>query len=122
MAAKHFHLSEPHRQGAQLALDQPARLRPNDWSSLEIRVLDLSSTYFRAECEARLPKGSLVSLELPGLGEVLARVEWQQGKELGATFTQPIEIDRCTWPALAHNALADASNDDADARAFRGES
>lgn len=85
------------RRAERLALDESTRLRPNSWSSLEIRMLDLSPLGFRAHCEARLLAGSAVTLEIPGLGAVEAQVEWQRGNEFGARFFAPIDLERCEW-------------------------
>lgn len=89
------------RRAERLAIDESTKLRPNSWSSLEIRVLDLSSCGFRANCDARLPRGSAVTLEIPGLGGVEAQVEWQRGDQFGARFFTEIDLDRCEW-SLAH--------------------
>jgi hypothetical protein len=78
-----------------MPVDETARLRPNDWSSLEVRIIDLSEDGFRAECEARLLCGSAVRLDLPGLGETEAQVTWRRRGEIGARFTVPIDLDRC---------------------------
>jgi hypothetical protein len=78
-------------------VDAETRLRPNGWSSLEIRVLDLSETGFRARCEARMRAGGCVSIDVPGLGAVDAQVEWQKGDEFGARFIAPIQVERCGW-------------------------
>ena len=87
------------RRAERMPLDESTRLRPNEWSSLEIRMIDLSSSGFRANCEARLRPGSCVSLDIPGVGAVDAQVEWQRGDTLGARFYQPIDIEGCTWTA-----------------------
>ena len=90
---------ERERGAKRVALDEAARLRPNDWSSLEVRMIDLSSSGFRAGCEARLQIGGPVSLEIPGIGSVEAQVEWQRGDVFGARFFEPIDIRRCSWSA-----------------------
>lgn len=87
------------RRAERMPLDKSTRLRPNEWSSLEIRMIDLSSCGFRANCEARLRPGSCVSLDIPGVGAIDAQVEWQRGDMLGARFYQPIDVERCTWTA-----------------------
>ena len=87
------------RRAERMPLDESTRLRPNEWSSLEIRMIDLSSCGFRANCEARLRPGSCVSLDIPGVGAIDAQVEWQRGDMLGARFYQPIDVERCTWTA-----------------------
>jgi len=85
------------RRTERLALDESTRLRPNDWSSLEVRMLDISPLGFRAQCEARLQPGGTVTLDIPGLGGVEAQVEWQRGTEFGARFFLPIELERSGW-------------------------
>lgn len=95
------------RQTERLPLDAEARLRPNSWSSLQIRMLDLSSTGFRAECEARVRPGGSVSLDVPGIGSVEAQVEWYRGDQFGARFFAPIELKHCQWTFQErHHALA----------------
>ena len=95
------------RRSKRHKLDAEARLRPNSWSSLQIRMLDLSAGGFRAECEARLQRGGTISLDVPGLGEVEAQVEWQRGDQFGARFFAPIELRRCQWTLRErHHALA----------------
>jgi hypothetical protein len=91
---------EQERGAKRVALDESTRLRPNDWSSLEVRMIDLSSSGFRASCEARLQKGGCVSLDVPGIGTVEAQVEWQRGDTFGARFFQPIDLGHCTWSPL----------------------
>jgi hypothetical protein len=107
MGSKACHGENRERRAERLALDEATRLRPNSWSSLEVRMLDLSSLGFRASCEARLQPGGCVSLDVPGLGAVEAQVEWTRGDQFGARFLRPIEVDRCEWSLRdRHHALA----------------
>jgi hypothetical protein len=95
------------RRSERLKLDAETRLRPNSWSSLQIRMLDLSASGFRAQCEARVLPGGSVSLDIPGIGAVEAQVEWQRGDQFGARFYAPIEIKSCQWTFRErHHALA----------------
>jgi hypothetical protein len=95
------------RQSERLPVDAETRLRPNSWSSLEVRMLDLSVDGFRAQCEARVQPGGSVSLDVPGIGAVEAQVEWQRGGEFGARFYAPIELQRCQWTfRQRHHTLA----------------
>ena len=97
MGSKPCAAGDLERRAERLALDESTRLQPNSWSSLEIRMLDLSPLGFRARCDARLLPGSGVTLEIPGLGAVEAQVEWQRGDEFGAHFFTAIDLDRCGW-------------------------
>jgi hypothetical protein len=95
------------RQVERVAIDEATRLKPNDWSSIEVRMVDLSPLGFRASCEARIVPGSCVSLDIPGIGEVLAQVEWRKDQEFGARFVTPIELAACRWRfAQRRGALA----------------
>ena len=85
------------RQSQRLPLEAETRLRPNSWSSLQIRMLDLSTSGFRAECEARVQPGSRVSLDIPGIGAIDAQIAWQRGDRIGARFFTSIELARCQW-------------------------
>jgi hypothetical protein len=82
------------RKANRTVLDEPARLHPNDWSSLEIRLLDCSADGFRVECEARVRVGDLVTLDVPGIGPSKAMVSWCRDREFGARFLEPIPFDR----------------------------
>ena len=98
---------EQGRRAERVAVDAETRLRPNSWSSIEVRVLDLSSFGFRAHCEARLRPGGCVTLDVPGIGAVEAQVEWQRGDEFGARFYGELDLERCGWTLRErHNALA----------------
>lgn len=95
------------RKGERKAVDAPARLHPNAWSSLEVRLIDCSETGFRAVSEARVGKYEQVTLELPEIGPVKAQVAWSRGGEFGARFDQPIDIERVPLtPAGDHQRLA----------------
>lgn len=78
-------------------LSHSTRLRPNEWSSLEVRMVDISNQGFRAECDAALKIGGYVRLDVPGLGAVEARVIWRQHGEFGARFIHPIDLRHCAW-------------------------
>ena len=88
------------RQSKRHPLDAETRLRPNSWSSLQVRMLDLSASGFRAECDARVQPGGSVTLDVPGIGSVEAQVEWQRANQFGARFFAPIELRLCQWTFL----------------------
>ena len=80
------------RQSERIAVDAPARLHPNSWSSLEVRLLDCSEQGFRASCDARVRVGDLVTLELAGADPVRAYVSWCRDGEVGARFLDPFPL------------------------------
>lgn len=105
MDPRKFDLGDTARQAERLALNATTQLRPNDWSSLEVRVVNLSRAGFRAECEARLAVGGCVSLDVTGIGSIDAQVEWQRGNAFGAKFLHPIDLDSCGWAPQAQRPV-----------------
>lgn len=93
------------RAEERVEIDEPARLHPNDWSNLEVRLLDVSANGFRAECEARVPAGSCVSLEVPGKGLVIAYVTWRRSNRFGARFLEPLDVAQSGWSAMPKEQL-----------------
>ena len=48
------------------------------------RLANISAGGFMAECEEKLPKGSIVEVSLPDRGRVRAEVRWVLGWRFGA--------------------------------------
>lgn len=74
-------------------------LTPDNLYSVEIKVRNVSSAGFMAECAEPVMIGSYVSLDLPGIGPVQAQVRWQIGARMGGMFLDPISLARCEWTA-----------------------
>lgn len=107
MGSKEDFPEDRERRAERVKLDEAARLHPNDWSSLEIRMIDLSPLGFKASCEAKLQRGGCVSLDVAGVGSIEAQVEWQRGDTFGARFLEPIDLSKCTWtPSKREPVLA----------------
>jgi hypothetical protein len=83
--------SPEHRGALRKPVQLDAQLRDRGSSKFAIRVIDISITGFRAECEFRLHEGTLVWLTLPGMAGLEARVAWRDGNFLyGFVFAQPL--------------------------------
>lgn len=93
------------RREKRTQVDETARLHPNSWSSVEVRVLDISPNGFRAQCEARVLVGSAVSLEVDGVGPVRAHITWRCGDRLGAQFDHPADMGSCTWTPVCDQVV-----------------
>ena len=93
------------RREKRTQIDETARLHPNNWSSLEVKVLDVSPNGFRAECDARVMAGSPVVLEVPGIGSVNAHVTWRRGNRFGAKFDRPVDMSACSWSPLCEQVV-----------------
>ena len=76
-----------------------AKLAPQDLYNVEVKVRNVSTAGFMAECSAPVRIGSYVSLDIPGIGPVQAQVRWQIGLKMGGMFLDPISLGRCEWTA-----------------------
>ena len=85
------------RRQPRYRLEERARLRPNEWSTVQVELLDISSTGFRALCDANLKIGGYVTLEIHGIGSVEAKIVWRNDTMVGAQFDRPIKLDYCAW-------------------------
>ena len=79
--------------------DIGAQLSPQDRYNVEVKVQNVSTAGFMAECAAPVRIGSYVSLDIPGIGPVQAQVRWQIGLKMGGMFLDPISLARCEWTA-----------------------
>ena len=88
------------RRTARLAVGGEAvSLSPDDRYEVEVKIRNLSSAGFMAECAEPVLIGSYVSLDVPGIGAVQAQVRWQIGPRMGGMFLDPISLARCEWTA-----------------------
>lgn len=78
---------------------EPASLNPDHVYAIEVRVENVSSAGFMAECPEPVLIGSCVTLRVPGIGTVEAQVRWQIGRKMGGMFLDPISLARCEWTA-----------------------
>ena len=90
---------KPRRTARLDVPDVAAKLTPQDLYHVEVKVRNLSTAGFMAECAAPVRIGSYVSLDIPGIGPVEAQVRWQIGLRMGGMFLDPISLGRCEWTA-----------------------
>jgi len=88
------------RNAPRTRVSARAQLRQQSWYAVEVRVCDLSSSGFMAECPQAVRIGGYVSLDVPGIGPVNAQVRWQLGGRMGGQFLDPISLARCEWVAV----------------------
>lgn len=55
------------------------------------RLANISAGGFMAECEVKVPKGSIVEVCLPDRGRVRAEVRWVLGWRFGAMILPPVQ-------------------------------
>lgn len=88
------------RRSGRTAVAAPAALCRSSWYSIEVKICDVSQCGFKAECADPLQIGSVVTLDVPGIGSVEAQVRWQIGFRMGGMFLDPISLSRCEWTAV----------------------
>jgi hypothetical protein len=86
------------RRSARVAVDESTELRHR--YAIEIKIRDVSTRGFMAECAESVEIGSQVSLDVPGIGAVQAQVRWQIGSRMGGMFLDPISLEKCEWVAV----------------------
>jgi hypothetical protein len=94
------------RRTSRLTVAGKARLSPDNRYDVEVKVQNVSTAGFMAECAAPVRIGSYVSLDIPGIGPVEAQVRWQIGLKMGGMFLDPISLARCEWTAEKAKAAA----------------
>jgi hypothetical protein len=87
------------RRAARVSVEGTASLTPHDLYKVEVKVRNVSSAGFMAECAEPVRIGSYVMLDIPGIGPVEAQVRWQIGVKMGGMFLDPISLARCEWTA-----------------------
>ena len=97
------------RRTPRVEIDCAASLQSENWYNIEVKVRDVSTFGFMAECKEPVQIGSYVALDVPGLGPVHAQVRWQIGVRMGGMFLDPISLARCEWIAVKADA-ADAAS------------
>lgn len=92
------------RRTRRVPIDYVASLQAQNWYNIEVKVRDVSTTGFMAECGEPVRIGSYVSLDVPGIGPVHAQVRWQIGVRMGGMFLDPISLARCEWVGVKADA------------------
>ena len=92
------------RRSPRTRVSGEAALRHQNVYAVKVRIRDVSTTGFMAECPEPVRIGSFVSLDVPGLGPVDAQVRWQLGDRMGGQFVDPISLASCEWVAKAQPA------------------
>jgi hypothetical protein len=87
------------RRSDRLPIASTSQLRQQNWYSVEVKLCNVSTCGFMAECAENVRIGSNVSLDVPGIGPVHAQVRWQIGGRMGGMFLDPISLGHCEWIA-----------------------
>ena len=69
----------------------PTRMYVKDHQGSDVLLVNISPLGFMVREYGETPKGAIVRLALPRLGQVPAKVVWSLGGRVGAEFIKPID-------------------------------
>ena len=69
----------------------PTRMFVKDHQGSDVLLVNISPYGFMVREYGETPKGAIVRLSLPRLGQVAAKVVWSLGGRVGAEFIKPID-------------------------------
>lgn len=81
----------------------PTRMFTQDHAS-DVLLVNISPLGFMVREYGETPKGTIIRLALPRLGQITARVMWSLGGRVGAEFIKP--IDSYAYTAMLNAARA----------------
>jgi hypothetical protein len=79
------------RREPRLSSCTETALREPGHQAVDARLVNISSHGFMAETEAKLAPGVQVSLTLPGVDAVSARIIWAKNGRVGGEFSEPVD-------------------------------
>jgi hypothetical protein len=82
----------------------PTRMFTQDHHGSDVLLVNISPLGFMVREYGETPKGAIVRLALPRLGQVSAKVVWSLGGRVGAEFIKP--IDHYAYMAMLNAARA----------------
>ena len=82
----------------------PTRMFTQDHQGSDVLLVNISPLGFMVREYGETPKGAIVRLALPRLGQVSAKVVWSLGGRVGAEFIKP--IDHYAYTAMLNAARA----------------
>lgn len=82
--------SRPERRAKRAKAEVDAGLRQRGAGAVTVKIIDLSTSGFRASTHLELMPGTEVWLKLPGLESLASRVVWMDGYLMGCKFERPL--------------------------------
>jgi hypothetical protein len=86
------------RKARRVSVSIASRLRYGGGKLAEIEIKDLSFYGFSASGVVPVDAGSYVSVDLPAIGLVRARIAWIRGATFGAVFPTAVDVRKCVLP------------------------
>jgi hypothetical protein len=89
---------EKARKARRVAVSIGCRVRYEREKLADVEIQDLSFYGFSARSPVSIAVGSYVSVDLPGIGPVRARIAWMREGSFGAVFPTAVDVRKCVLP------------------------
>ncbi len=89
------------RKGKRLSVGLPSRVRHAGDRDAAAEIANISFYGLRATSGADLSRGEFISVALPTVGLVRARVAWAHDGAFGAVFLRPVDVRSFLLPPRA---------------------
>jgi hypothetical protein len=83
------------RRVRRVEVSIPSRIRHSRFEAAAVEIRNLSFYGFRADGSPELKHGDYVSIDLPRIGLVRARIAWAKDGRIGGIFSKAIDVRKC---------------------------
>ena len=90
---------QENRKARRVDVALHSRVRHSGFAVAPVQIRNLSFYGFRADGTLPLKHGDYVSIDLPNLGLVRARIAWVKEDRFGAVFSTAIDVRKCVTRA-----------------------
>ncbi len=83
------------RKARRVEVSIPSRIRHSGFEAAPVNIRNLSFYGFRADGAPPVKHGDFVSIDLPKIGLVRARIAWAWVGRFGGIFSRAVDIRKC---------------------------
>ena len=83
------------RKARRVEVSIPSRIRHSSFEAAAVEIRNLSFYGFRADGSPAVKHGDFVSIDLPRIGLVRARIAWAKEGRFGGIFSKAIDVRKC---------------------------
>jgi hypothetical protein len=83
------------RRARRVGVSIPSRIRHSSFEASPVHIRNLSFYGFRADGTPPVKHGDYVSIDLPRIGLVRARIAWTHEGRFGAIFSRAVDVRKC---------------------------
>jgi len=83
------------RRARRVEVSIPSRIRHSSFEASPVEIRNLSFYGFRADGAPPMRHGDYVSIDLPRIGLVRARIAWAHEGRFGAIFSKAVDVRKC---------------------------